>query len=364
MDGVIDWSLAAQVARGVARLQPAGDPEPFEPLDGPAEESERLVSAYTGLVPTAPLPRRRGRRPRRVDRRQPRLAARRAGPGRRPARRRARRRSAASSRTAGGALLAAEAGAISGFLAGRVLGQYEFPVLDPAAPARLLFVAPNLGHAATALDADADQLLRWVALHETTHALQFGGVPWLREHLAGTVAASCSARHVGRRRASCSGSPTSTTSAGSSTASARAGSPRSRSARSGASCSTACRRFMAVLEGYAEHVMDAVGAELLDDLAELRARAEPPPARALRLPARARAPDRHGPQAAPVRAGQGVLRRASSPAAGSRRSTASGLAPRRCRRSPSSTTAGHGWLGRAPTPAGLRSGRTLTPAPL
>src|SRR6185436_5378258 len=34
-----------------------------------------------------------------------------------------------------GVLLAAEAGALSGFLAGRVLGQYEFPVLDPEAPA-------------------------------------------------------------------------------------------------------------------------------------------------------------------------------------------------------------------------------------
>ena len=67
------------------------------------------------------------------------------------------------------------------------MGQYEFPVLDPEAPARLLFVAPNLGHAATALEAEPDQLLRWVALHEITHALQFGGVPWLRPHLAGLV---------------------------------------------------------------------------------------------------------------------------------------------------------------------------------
>ena len=84
-------------------------------------------------------------------------------------------------------MLAVEAGAISGFLAGRVLGQYEFPVLDPEAPARLLFVAPNLGHAATQLEAEPDPLLYWVALHEITHALQFGGVPWLRPHLAGLV---------------------------------------------------------------------------------------------------------------------------------------------------------------------------------
>src|SRR5687767_15529148 len=33
----------------------------------------------------------------------------------------------------------------------------------------------------------SDQLLRWVALHEMTHALQFGGVPWLREYLAGML---------------------------------------------------------------------------------------------------------------------------------------------------------------------------------
>ena len=68
-----------------------------------------------------------------------------------------------------------------------MLGQYEFPVLDPEAPARLLFVAPNLGHAATQLDAEPEPLLYWVALHEITHALQFGGVPWLRPHLAGLV---------------------------------------------------------------------------------------------------------------------------------------------------------------------------------
>ena len=53
---VIDWNLAGTVARGVANLQPAGDPAPFEQLAGPAEEAERLVSAYTGLVPVQPVP--------------------------------------------------------------------------------------------------------------------------------------------------------------------------------------------------------------------------------------------------------------------------------------------------------------------
>src|SRR4051794_41951958 len=49
LDQVIDWKLAGQVARGVSSLQPAGDPAPYQLLDGPAAESERLVSAYTGL---------------------------------------------------------------------------------------------------------------------------------------------------------------------------------------------------------------------------------------------------------------------------------------------------------------------------
>ena len=53
-----------------------------------------------------------------------------------------------------GILLAVEVGALSGFLAARVLGQYEFPVTDPDAPARLLFVGPNLAAAARSLDAD------------------------------------------------------------------------------------------------------------------------------------------------------------------------------------------------------------------
>src|SRR3712207_2570874 len=86
-----------------------------------------------------------------------------------------------------GMLLAVEVGALSGILAARVLGQYEFPVTDPDAPARLLFVGPNLAQAARSLDADDDSLTRWVALHETTHALQFAGVPWLRSHMAARI---------------------------------------------------------------------------------------------------------------------------------------------------------------------------------
>src|SRR3954449_10161276 len=199
MDVMVDWSLASTVSRGVAKLAPAGDPAPFQALEGPNAESERLVSVYTGLEPLSPLP-----APEAVGREEwidatlssmrgvlePVAGKLGGGSG----------LLGGIVGSAAGSLLAIEAGAISGFLAGRVLGQYEFPVLDPAAPARLLFVAPNLGHAADALDADEAQLLRWVALHETTHALQFGGVTWLRGHLAGMVRELLAGLEVDPRR--------------------------------------------------------------------------------------------------------------------------------------------------------------------
>ena len=43
---------------------------------------------------------------------------------------------------------------------------------------------PNLREAARAFEADERELLAWVVFHEVTHAVQFTGVPWLREHLA------------------------------------------------------------------------------------------------------------------------------------------------------------------------------------
>jgi len=261
---VIDWNLAGQVARGVAKTQPAGDPAPFERLADPAAEAARLVAAYTGLVAE------RVPAPEAVDRGgwidanlksmetvlEP--AARKVAGGLGPM------------GALAGTVLALEAGAISGFLAGRVLGQYEFPVLEPDAPARLLFVAPNLGHAARSLNAGEDQLLRWVALHETTHALQFGGVPWLRPYIAETVGQLLEGLQADPRKLM-AGMPD--------LADVKRIANRIREEGLATVAVGPERRevlerlqaFMAVLEGYAEHVMDAVGATVLDDLPSLRA---------------------------------------------------------------------------------------------
>lgn len=260
---MIDWKLAGTVARGVANLQPAGNPEPFEQLAEPAAEAERLVSAYTGLVPAQPVPTAEAvERPGWIDAN---LAS--LGTVLEPTTERISGKLGPLGVLAGG-VMAVEAGAISGFLAGRVLGQYEFPVLEPDKPARLLFVAPNLAQAADALEAPADQLLRWVALHEMTHALQFGGVPWLREHLAGMLRELLSALQM---------NPTSLFRVPDVTdlrklvervredglATVMIGEDKRETL-------DRVQAFMAVLEGYAEHVMDAVGAGVLDDLPALR----------------------------------------------------------------------------------------------
>ena len=267
MGVVIDWTLARQVARGVAGLQPSGDPAPFEQPGEFAAESERLVSAYTGLEPAAPLPAAEAvGRDEWIEANLAMLGsvlepvAGRVGKGLGPL--------SGPLGAAAGVLLAVEAGAVSGFLAGRVLGQYEFPVLDPDVPARLLFVAPNLAHAATQLEAEPDDLLRWVALHETTHALQFGGVPWLRTHLAGMVRELLDALSVD------------------SSTLLRLPDPKDlrglvESVREGGMAALAVgpegralldrmQATMALIEGYAEHVMDAVGADVLPDLPGMR----------------------------------------------------------------------------------------------
>jgi uncharacterized protein (DUF2342 family) len=90
-------------------------------------------------------------------------------------------------RAASGFLLGAQVGALTGVLSQRVLGQYDLALLDADVQPRLLLLAPNLAQAARNLGVDRDELVLWVTIHELTHAVQFGGAPWLREHLGGML---------------------------------------------------------------------------------------------------------------------------------------------------------------------------------
>jgi coenzyme F420 biosynthesis associated uncharacterized protein len=84
------------------------------------------------------------------------------------------------SRAIGSRITGAEVGTLLGFLAGKVLGQFD-PFYDPHG--RLLLVAPNIVHVERELGTDPTDFRLWVCLHEETHRVQFTAVPWMREHL-------------------------------------------------------------------------------------------------------------------------------------------------------------------------------------
>jgi coenzyme F420 biosynthesis associated uncharacterized protein len=167
-----------------------------------------------------------------------------------------------------------EVGVVLGFLAQRVLGQYELVLLDDASqpdhPPRLLFVLPNLGAAVKSFDAPEDEFLTWVTLHEVTHAVQFGGVPWLQSYLAGLVTEltrSAELRMDAPRRIRLP----SRSELGRLMRAARAGDVIGIFATTGErETLDRVQAVMAVIEGHAEHVMDAVAPELLPSLPRLR----------------------------------------------------------------------------------------------
>ena len=162
-------------------------------------------------------------------------------------------------RKALGATAGAEAGAVVGYAAKRVLGQYVVSLgRDPGDP-RMLLVGANLDAAAAKLEVESEAFLLWVSIHEQTHSIQFGSVPWLRDHIAGLVSELLGAASggldireiLGRAKDLVSPDP-------------RAGLRRifaGELTRVFASPEQAAimdrtQATMAVVEGYAEHVMD------------------------------------------------------------------------------------------------------------
>ena len=195
-------------------------------------------------------------------------------------------------RSISGLLLGVQVGALAGVLSQRVLGQYDLALLDASVAPRLLLLAPNLAQAANALHVDRDELVLWVSIHEITHAVQFDGAPWLRDYLGGILkelidglrvsimgadgAADSPARHKGPR-----GLPNVSEWLSGLPDAARLREMVERARRGellrltlGEDRWALVERMqaaMSLIEGHAEHTMDAVGAEVLPSLPRLRA---------------------------------------------------------------------------------------------
>jgi putative hydrolase len=176
IDRALTQRIANAVSRGTGPARPAAAATPVALLGDLAAicaDAEARVVQYTGLRPAAPLPApealpRSGWIAANVNS----MGALLDGVGDRL---QSGGLLGGATRSAAGVLLSVEAGALTGYLSQRVLGQYEFVMVDPQARARLLFVAPNIAQVAQRLDADPEQLLRWIAFHEVTHAVQFAG---------------------------------------------------------------------------------------------------------------------------------------------------------------------------------------------
>ncbi len=276
----IDWRTAQRIGERLAGAPPTGGVQ-ASVIEPRAYDFARRVSEYSGLGTPAALPPIEA-----VDRAawiaanlrtmRPLLAnlSERVGEGTGPL--------AGPLRSVSGFLLGAQVGALTGVLSQRVLGQYDLALLDDTVAPRLLLLAPNLAIAARNLSLDRDELVLWVTIHEITHAVQFTGAPWLRGHIGGILKELIDGLQVSLT--------------GDSTTDKRGDGWRERlklpdptelrelveRARHGEllritlgedrwALVEQMQAAMSLIEGHAEHTMDAIGAEVLPSLPQLRA---------------------------------------------------------------------------------------------
>lgn len=271
-DRLVDWALAERLALALGGDGPGWDGDADE-LRAESARAAQLVRRYTGLRPKGGIPDAEliGREEwSRIN-----LESFRGLSGeveRALAERVSESGGGGIGRAIARAATGAEVGLTVGYLSRKVVGQYDVALIGPTREPRLLFVAPNLSAARARLDVDRELFLSWIALHETTHAVQFGAVRWLRPHLGGIASELFEGAAVEVSPGELLGKLTSL-------------GPKEllRTVTSGQLATLLLtdpqrelvNRLMAamtVIEGYAEHVMDAVGEQLDPGYAELRRR--------------------------------------------------------------------------------------------
>jgi coenzyme F420 biosynthesis associated uncharacterized protein len=278
----IDWGAAQRIGELLAGSPPYGGVRAasVEPL---AADFATRVSAYSGLEPRTELPALEA-----VDRptwiaanlknMRPLVGTltERLGDGAGPL--------SGPLRSVSGFLLGAQVGALTGMLSQRVLGQYDLALLDSSVPPRLLLLAPNLALAARNLAVDRDELVLWVTIHEITHAVQFSGAPWLRDHLGAmlkelidgiqvTLVGDAADQTDDTQQKRAGRWPRLPDPAGLRDVIERARQGELLRLTLGEDRWQLVERLqaaMSLIEGHAEHTMDAIGAEVLPSLPRLR----------------------------------------------------------------------------------------------
>jgi coenzyme F420 biosynthesis associated uncharacterized protein len=172
-----------------------------------------------------------------------------------------------------GRITGAQTGAVLAFISSGILGQY-----DPfgANGGELLLVYPNVISVERQLRVQPADFRLWVCLHEVTHRVQFRANPWLAEHMSNALAvlmqesAEDITEVIGRlagfirdRRDGVRAEPNSTGIIG--VLRAVQSEPQQRALDQLLVLGT-------LLEGHADHVMDAVGPAVVPSVATIRRR--------------------------------------------------------------------------------------------
>ena len=165
-----------------------------------------------------------------------------------------------------------EVGILLGYLSRRVLGQYDIALLgrEQIDGGKLYYVEPNIRHIESTLRLPSDDFRMWLALHETTHVFEFEGFPWVRPYFNGMLE-----EYFGYLREDAA-------LLGQGLKNLKIFVDRARSGDASSSwiehlmndrqreLFNRMQTMMSVIEGYSNHVMNAVGRELLANYDPIR----------------------------------------------------------------------------------------------
>lgn len=269
--GAVDWNFAADVGARLARPGPPTTDytrrQAIEQLAESSRAAEIPVREVTGLIEGDEIPEARiVDRPEWVRAASQSMRVMTGGDGGRGG-------GGAQPGFISGKVTGAQTGAVLAFISAGILGQY-----DPFRPAggELLLVYPNVIAVERQLRVVPADFRLWVCLHEVTHRVQFRANPWLTGHMSQALAVLTEevsedvtevvgrvAQFVRNRRAGAEPEPNSTGVLG--LLRAVQAEPQRRALDQLLVLGT-------LLEGHAEHVMDAVGPAVVPTVSVIRRR--------------------------------------------------------------------------------------------
>lgn len=162
------------------------------------------------------------------------------------------------------AAMAVELGLFVGYLAGRVLGQYDTSFMEPGdrRPGRIYFIYPNIIAFRDRLGLDEADFRNWLALHELTHSYEFEANPWLKGYLKDLITEHT--RYVADNLAKATGTPVSRrTILDAFLKAARSGRGAGLISPNENPVLAKAQSLMSILEGYSEFVMDQAGDQIV-----------------------------------------------------------------------------------------------------